>query len=137
MSSQESDDDASVLFDSVRRTFEASPQHARVNNVAVSTKIQMHKQEGMQTLSESEPIAPQTVYAAAAASKVNNNKTDTTDNSTHKSFGASCHQCKASKPNDELMYCTSTHAGTNISRKCRKKYCVLCLLKSMNKHCAL
>jgi hypothetical protein len=35
--------------------------------------------------------------------------------------GASCHQCKTTKDEQHLLFCT-TKAGTGRKRRCRKKY---------------
>lgn len=43
--------------------------------------------------------------------------------------GVSCHSCKTSKENSALYFCTNRghHAGDAKKRRCRKKYCALCL----------
>ena len=46
----------------------------------------------------------------------------------HPNLLSSCHQCKSAKPRNSLMLCSSPAERTfNGMRKCRKKYCNLCL----------
>jgi len=47
--------------------------------------------------------------------------------------GASCHQCKTTKDDQHLLFCT-TKAGGARKRRCRKKYCDSCLSRTYGIH---
>lgn len=44
----------------------------------------------------------------------------------------SCHQCKTTKENSDLLFCTIKAEKGKRKRKCRKKFCSACLKRSYN-----
>ncbi len=43
---------------------------------------------------------------------------------------SSCHQCKSSKPDDQLYFCTNSAKEGVRKRRCRKKFCRSCLVNA-------
>ena len=100
----------------------------RVAPAEVPSAVQVHSNSAAAAAAAvSAPVTPSSPYRrmpgtpVSGAASVSGSSVDM----GKRSLGFSCHHCKTHKPHRELRICT---ARTNVNnKKCRKKYCLLCL----------
>jgi len=76
------------------------------------------------------PLSPESLAIAAAGGGIGASLLGGMQPRTKRGQGVSCHSCKTSKDTNSLFHCQNKGEKNIKKRRCRKKYCEICLKRS-------